>query len=184
MTTRVCPISLAMYSGVKPNDDSIVASTSAPWPRPRPAGVALTRTHCTYTLTALGAASALDCVAVREDATNDWCNLNCNFVSSYCPSSHCSCSRSIAVNSSSGGAATDDIAISIRAPTNLTLRRALRRPQAYKFGEFYSPIMNDGDFDAKPMVLLIGQYSTGKTSWTPPLPRRQQSPHRPSPRGC
>ena len=26
--------------------------------------------------------------------------------------------------------------------------------QAYKFGEFYSPIMNDGDFDAKPMVLL------------------------------
>ena len=25
--------------------------------------------------------------------------------------------------------------------------------------------MNDGDFDAKPMVLLIGQYSVGKTSF-------------------
>ena len=37
--------------------------------------------------------------------------------------------------------------------------------EAYKFGEFYSPIMNDGDFDAKPMVLLIGQYSVGKTSF-------------------
>ena len=37
--------------------------------------------------------------------------------------------------------------------------------QMYKFGEFYSPIMNDGDFDAKPMVLLIGQYSVGKTSF-------------------
>jgi GTPase SAR1 family protein len=39
------------------------------------------------------------------------------------------------------------------------------RAQAYKFGDFYSPIMNDGDFDAKPMVLLIGQYSVGKTSF-------------------
>lgn len=37
--------------------------------------------------------------------------------------------------------------------------------EAYKFGDFYSPIMNDGDFDAKPMVLLIGQYSVGKTSF-------------------
>jgi len=35
----------------------------------------------------------------------------------------------------------------------------------FKFGEFYSPIMSDADFDAKPMVLLIGQYSVGKTSF-------------------
>ena len=33
------------------------------------------------------------------------------------------------------------------------------------FGEFHSPYMNSGDFDAKPMVLLIGQYSTGKTTF-------------------
>ena len=35
----------------------------------------------------------------------------------------------------------------------------------YKFGEFYSPVMTEADFDAKPMVLLIGQYSVGKTSF-------------------
>jgi len=48
-----------------------------------------------------------------------------------------------------------------------SLYRQRIRPveEAYKFGEFYSPIMNDGDFDAKPMVLLIGQYSVGKTSF-------------------
>ena len=47
------------------------------------------------------------------------------------------------------------------------LYRAKIRPveEMYNFGEFYSPIMNDGDFDAKPMVLLIGQYSVGKTSF-------------------
>jgi GTPase SAR1 family protein len=35
----------------------------------------------------------------------------------------------------------------------------------YKYGEFHSPYLNAGDFDAKPMVLLIGQYSTGKTTF-------------------
>ena len=33
------------------------------------------------------------------------------------------------------------------------------------FGEFHSPYLNAGDFDAKPMVLLVGQYSTGKTTF-------------------
>ena len=37
--------------------------------------------------------------------------------------------------------------------------------ETYKYGEFHSPYLNDGDFDAKPMVLLIGQYSTGKTTF-------------------
>ena len=32
----------------------------------------------------------------------------------------------------------------------------------YQFEDFYSPILKDSDFDAKPMVLLLGQYSTGK----------------------
>jgi EH domain-containing protein 1 len=47
------------------------------------------------------------------------------------------------------------------------LYRTKIRPveEQFKFGEFYSPIMNDGDFDAKPMVLLVGQYSVGKTSF-------------------
>ena len=36
---------------------------------------------------------------------------------------------------------------------------------AYKFDHFFSPLLNDADFDAKPMVLLMGQYSVGKTSF-------------------
>lgn len=37
--------------------------------------------------------------------------------------------------------------------------------EMYKFGDFHSPMMTDADFDARPMVLLLGQYSTGKTSF-------------------
>uniref|UniRef100_A0AAY4CCB0 Achaete scute target 1 n=1 Tax=Denticeps clupeoides TaxID=299321 RepID=A0AAY4CCB0_9TELE len=35
----------------------------------------------------------------------------------------------------------------------------------YRFHEFHSPALEDADFDNKPMVLLVGQYSTGKTSF-------------------
>lgn len=35
----------------------------------------------------------------------------------------------------------------------------------YKFFEFHSPALEDSDFDAKPMILLVGQYSTGKTTF-------------------
>ena len=31
--------------------------------------------------------------------------------------------------------------------------------------EFFYPLLTDADFDAKPMVLLVGSYSTGKTSF-------------------
>eukprot|EP01132_Coremiostelium_polycephalum_P002776 gene2776-3450_t len=34
-----------------------------------------------------------------------------------------------------------------------------------RFGEFHSPSLTDSDIDAKPMVLMLGQYSTGKTSF-------------------
>ena len=37
--------------------------------------------------------------------------------------------------------------------------------QTYKFHEFHSPALDDSDFDSKPMILLVGQYSTGKTSF-------------------
>jgi len=33
-----------------------------------------------------------------------------------------------------------------------------------RFNRFYSPLMTDSEFESKPMVLLIGQYSTGKTT--------------------
>ena len=48
-----------------------------------------------------------------------------------------------------------------------TLYRTKIRPveEIYRFGDFYSPLLTDGDFDAKPMVLLMGQYSVGKTSF-------------------
>ena len=36
--------------------------------------------------------------------------------------------------------------------------------EANDFHEFVSPALNDPDFDAKPMILFVGQYSTGKTS--------------------
>ncbi|PAV90034.1 hypothetical protein WR25_07655 [Diploscapter pachys] len=35
----------------------------------------------------------------------------------------------------------------------------------YRFHEFHSPALDDPDFDAKPMILLVGQYSTGKTTF-------------------
>merc|ERR1719471_1264271 len=37
--------------------------------------------------------------------------------------------------------------------------------EAYKFHDFHSPPLDDADFDAKPMILLVGQYSTGKTTF-------------------
>lgn len=35
----------------------------------------------------------------------------------------------------------------------------------YQFHDFHSPKLDDADFDAKPMILLVGQYSTGKTTF-------------------
>ncbi|KAL4353905.1 hypothetical protein GQ457_06G022060 [Hibiscus cannabinus] len=36
---------------------------------------------------------------------------------------------------------------------------------AYCFNDFVSPSLTNSDFDAKPMVMLLGQYSTGKTTF-------------------
>ncbi|XP_024010163.1 EH domain-containing protein 2 isoform X3 [Eutrema salsugineum] len=35
----------------------------------------------------------------------------------------------------------------------------------YRFNDFASPALTNSDFDAKPMVMLLGQYSTGKTTF-------------------
>mmetsp|Transcript_2253 Transcript_2253/g.3109 ORF Transcript_2253/g.3109 Transcript_2253/m.3109 type:complete len:573 (+) Transcript_2253:244-1962(+) len=37
--------------------------------------------------------------------------------------------------------------------------------ELYRYDLFHSPILTDAEFDAKPQVLMIGQYSTGKTSF-------------------
>ncbi|ESW17722.1 hypothetical protein PHAVU_007G262900 [Phaseolus vulgaris] len=36
---------------------------------------------------------------------------------------------------------------------------------AYRYNDFVSPLLTNSDFDAKPMILLLGQYSTGKTTF-------------------
>ena len=37
--------------------------------------------------------------------------------------------------------------------------------EMYKFAEFFSPLLTGADFEAKPSVLMLGQYSTGKTTF-------------------
>lgn len=48
------------------------------------------------------------------------------------------------------------------------------------YDAFYSPALSDSEFDSKPMVMLVGQYSTGKTSvslpLSPSLPRSHPFP--------
>lgn len=44
---------------------------------------------------------------------------------------------------------------------------AAMQVQAYKFGSFFSSLLNESDFSAKPSVLLLGQYSTGEASTLP-----------------
>ena len=37
--------------------------------------------------------------------------------------------------------------------------------ETYSFARFYSPCLTPSDFEARPSVLLLGQYSTGKTTF-------------------
>ncbi|KNC49042.1 EH domain-containing protein 3 [Thecamonas trahens ATCC 50062] len=37
--------------------------------------------------------------------------------------------------------------------------------ELYSFQQFHSPLLEDADFEAAPMVMLLGQYSVGKTSF-------------------
>ena len=48
---------------------------------------------------------------------------------------------------------------------NLYKSRLKPLEEAYKFHNFHSPALHNADFDSKPMILLIGQYSTGKTTF-------------------
>lgn len=51
-------------------------------------------------------------------------------------------------------------------------RKVLPLEVASKFSHFQSPPMGPSDFDAKPMVLILGQYSVGKTSFIRSLLQR------------
>ncbi len=44
-------------------------------------------------------------------------------------------------------------------------QKLLPLEEAYEFHVYHSPPLSDADFEAKPMVLLVGQYSTGKTTF-------------------
>ncbi|MBN3313024.1 EHD2 protein, partial [Atractosteus spatula] len=48
---------------------------------------------------------------------------------------------------------------------SLYRRKLLPLEQYYSFHDFHSPSLEDADFDNKPMVLVVGQYSTGKTTF-------------------
>jgi GTPase SAR1 family protein len=43
----------------------------------------------------------------------------------------------------------------------------------FKFDSFHSPLLSENDINAKPMVLLLGQYSTGKTTFIQTLLGRE-----------
>lgn len=47
---------------------------------------------------------------------------------------------------------------------NVYKTKLLPLEENYYFHEFHSPKLNDPDFDAKPFILFMGQYSTGKTT--------------------
>ncbi|CAH8838225.1 unnamed protein product [Trichobilharzia szidati] len=49
--------------------------------------------------------------------------------------------------------------------SKLYFNKLLPLENAYKFHDFHSPPLEKSDFESKPMVLLIGQYSTGKTTF-------------------
>lgn len=82
-------------------------------------------------------------------------------------------SKSYGSNTSNSTYFTDDSTMKKREAHATAMDRLKRiykakiRPleQAYKFSEFYSSELTDGDFDAHPFVLLVGGYSVGKTSF-------------------
>ncbi|CAO2833598.1 unnamed protein product [Amaranthus hypochondriacus] len=47
----------------------------------------------------------------------------------------------------------------------LYYQKLLPLESSYHFNDFVSPLLTNSDFDAKPMVMLLGQYSTGKTTF-------------------
>ncbi|XP_034761630.1 EH domain-containing protein 4-like [Acipenser ruthenus] len=48
---------------------------------------------------------------------------------------------------------------------SLYTKKLLPLEQTYLFNDFHSPALEPADFNNKPMVLLVGQYSTGKTTF-------------------
>lgn len=58
-----------------------------------------------------------------------------------------------------------DKAFILKGLARLYRRKILPLELASRYGHFHSPPLSPSDFDAPPMVLLLGQYSVGKTSF-------------------
>ena len=56
----------------------------------------------------------------------------------------------------------DDITVGLK---EIYKKSLLPLEKEYKYHEIEGPMMEDPDFDGKPIVMLIGQYSTGKTTF-------------------
>ncbi|KAL9187160.1 hypothetical protein ACHAXT_010880 [Thalassiosira profunda] len=72
-------------------------------------------------------------------------------------------------SSSSGGGGTDlsqfDKDVIFNGLKRLYRKKIRPLELSSKYGHFHSPPLSPSDFDSKPMVLLLGQYSVGKTSF-------------------
>lgn len=56
----------------------------------------------------------------------------------------------------------DDVTTGLQ---NVYKQKLLPLEKEYNFHDFHSPALDDPDFDTRPMVMLVGQYSTGKTTF-------------------
>uniref|UniRef100_A0A6B2L264 EH domain-containing protein n=1 Tax=Arcella intermedia TaxID=1963864 RepID=A0A6B2L264_9EUKA len=63
----------------------------------------------------------------------------------------------------------DDIITSVK---KMYFEKMLPLEQKFLYDEFFSPPLKRSDFEAKPMVMLLGQYSVGKTSFIQYLLKR------------
>ncbi|KAL0819150.1 hypothetical protein ABMA28_008405 [Loxostege sticticalis] len=63
------------------------------------------------------------------------------------------------------GEKTESIENVIEGLKRIYRTKLLPLEQHYQFHDFHSPQLEEPDFDAKPMILLVGQYSTGKTTF-------------------
>ncbi|KAM8902499.1 EH domain-containing protein 2-like isoform 2-T3 [Spinachia spinachia] len=58
-----------------------------------------------------------------------------------------------------------DVNLATQELKNLYFKRLLPIEKYYSFHHFHSPSYEDAEFDNQPMVLVMGQYSTGKTTF-------------------
>lgn len=64
-----------------------------------------------------------------------------------------------------GAMTTQDVTCITHGLRKIYFNKVRPLEELFKFGNFFSPLLSEGDFEAKPSVLLLGQYSTGKTTF-------------------